>query len=656
MGAHGPRRRPAGGGGSVAIPAAAPAAYARVVVEVAPAHLDRPFDYAVPDGVAVAVGQRVRVPFAGRRVTGWVVATGRETATDPARVKPILAVQGTVRWFDDDDLRLFRWVADRYCASLADVLRHALPPRVAAVEAEAADWGPPAAPAGAERPPCPTPAWRPYDASALLRAVWRPSGSAFMWRPLPREDVAALAGDLVARCLAAGRSALVLAPDPASPVPDAALALVGTAGVDLRPGATAGERGRYRAFLRCRTGHARVAAGERSAVFAPLRDLGLVLVDDEANAAYKERRSPRHHARDVALARARLAGATALVVADLPSARAWRLAAEGHLTPVTGDRGVERAQAPHVDVADLSRQATPRTRLAPPAGRALAAAVRGDRAAVVLATRGGQGAVLACRDCGNRLPCPVCDGALRPGGPDDGWACPACEWRGPAFACPACGGTRRSPLAAGAGRLAQEIARAHPRAEVVRMEGFDAPGPAGRPAIGVLTRGSVVARPAWLGREAAAVALVADADALLARPSLDAAEDALRLWLAVARWTDHVVVQTRQPRHPAVQALVRWDPDGFWRAECERRAALRYPPAASLVLVNAPAGAAAEVAEALREALPPDDEVLGPGPDGGVLVKSGDLRGTLDALAPLRHAWARADAKVRVDVDPLPTP
>jgi primosomal protein N' len=101
---------------------------------------------------------------------------------------------------------------------------------------------------------------------------------------------------------------------------------------------------------------------------------------------------------------------------------------------------------------------------------------------------------------------------------------------------------------------------------------------------------------------------------------------------------------------------VRWDPDGFWRGEGERRAALRYPPVGSLVLVNAPADTAAAVAETLREALPAGDETLGPGPDGGVLVKTGDLRGTLDALAPLRHAWAKADAKVRVDVDPLPTP
>ncbi|MGH3665786.1 MAG: primosome assembly protein PriA, partial [Egibacteraceae bacterium] len=210
------------------------------------------------------------------------------------------------------------------------------------------------------------------------------------------------------------------------------------------------------------------------------------------------------------------------------------------------------------------------------------------------------------------------------------------------------------PLAAGAGRLATELGRSHPGAEVVRMEGFDAPGPTRRPAIGVMTRGSVVTRPAWLGDTLADVLVLPDADAMLGRASLAAAEDTLRLWFAAAGWARRVVLQTREPDHPAVQALVRWDAEGFWEREMPRRAELRFPPAASLVrLSSADPDTAVEVAVALREGLPRGDEVLGPGMDGAVIVKSSDLRGTLDALTPLRHAWAKADRKVRTDVDPL---
>lgn len=646
--------------------AAATPCYAQVVVEVAPDHLDRPFDYRVPDGEHVAVGQRVRVVFAGRRRTGWVVGVSDTPSTDPARIRPLSLLQGERTWFDADDLPLWRWVADRYCAPLASVLRHALPARVAAVEAEAADWGPPPPVAPALRPPCPSPAWRAYqgataDGSAagsrLLRAATRPSGEAFSWRLLAGHDRTAPVVDLVARCLAAGRSALVLAAAPSSPLLDAALAVAGPdAGADLRAGGS--ERDRYRAFLRCRTGHARVAVGERGAVFAPLRDLGLIVVDDEANPAYKERRSPRHHAREVALARGRLGGATTVLLADLPSAQTWRLRTAGHVVAVAPDRAAERAGGrPRVDVVDLSdpRPGTRRARLSELANAALREAVRAGRGAAVLAARGGQGSALACRGCGRRLACPVCDGAIRPRRDGDGglWECAACGWSDAAFACPDCGDTRTSPLAAGAARLAAELARAHPAAEVVRMEGFDAPGPTTRPAIAVMTRGSVVERPGWLGDERAAVVVVPDADAMLGRAALDAAEDALRLWMAVGHWAERLVLQTRDPRHHAVQALVRWDPDGFWEREAGRRAELGYPPSRSLIKLSAPPALAADVAAALRAGLPAADDLLGPDPSGAVLVKSADLRGTLQALTPLRHRWAKADAKVRVDVDPV---
>jgi primosomal protein N' (replication factor Y) (superfamily II helicase) len=611
--------------------------YARVVVEVAPAHLDRPFDYLVPDGWAVRGGQRVRVDFAGRRVTGWVVGVGEETDTDPARIRPLHQVQGEHTWFDEDDLRLYRWVADRYAATLADVLRHAMPERVAGAEhgfvldsthivAESntnADW-------------------RSYDAERLLAG----EAGAYWWRPLVGEDVVGLLLDLVVRTLAEGRGVLVLSPDPASALAEA---LVEWGAVDLRVDKP---RARYEAFLRCRFGGARLAVGERGGVFAPLRSLGLILVEDEANPAYKERRAPRHNAREVALARARMAGAVCVLTGDLPSAQLWRLVEDGHVTRITGDRRLERERSPRVTVVDLSRPRARRTRFTDEASRALSGALEAGGAAVVLAARGGQGAALACRRCGERRACPRCDSSVRAVG--DGWGCATCGWGGAPFACAGCGAEETAPLAAGAGRLAQELARSHRGAEVLRMEGFDAPGPTRRPAVAVMTRGSVVTRPAWLAGGHADVVVLPDADALLSRPGLEAAEDALRLWMAAGRWAPRVVVQTREPLDPAVQALVRWDPEGFWRREAGRRADLGFPPARSLVVLSTQPEDGLAVADDLRAAVPSADDVLGPDPKGGVLVKSAALRGTLGALTPLRHAWSKAGRRVRVDVDPTP--
>lgn len=637
--------------------------YARVIVDVAPDHLDRPFDYEIPAETEVVVGQRVRVVFAGRRRDGWVVETAAEPAPDAKRVRPLAGIHA--HEFDAGDFPFLRWVARRYAAPLAAVLRHAVPDRSAAAERAAAGW-PPAAPVlPAERPPCPSDAWRDYDGSALLNACWRGEAGAFYLRPLPGADRAALVADLVARVLAAGRGAVVLAPDPASEVPGAALAQ-DPGGVDYRD-----ERARYAGFLRGRAGLARVAVGERAAVFAPAPALGLIVVEDEANSAFKERRSPRHHAREVALARAYFAGAVCVLLGDVPSARAWRLREDGHVRVVQPVRAVERDRAPVVHVADLSdpRPGTRRTRLHERTTRAIGEALGRGGAAVVLTGRRGEGSALACRGCGLRRPCPVCAGPVGPVAdspeppavPDGAaapavarWQCAICDWTGGAFPCPACDQHDVAPLAAGAGRMAAELQRANPDAEVVRMEGFDAPGPTRRPAVAVMTRGSVVRRPRWLAGVTADVLAIPDADRFLARPTVDAAEDSLRLWFEASQWARRVVVQTREPGHPAVQALVRWDPDGFWRREAPRRAELGYPPAQHLVALRAPVATAGDIAAELRAALPDGDQVLGPDPEGAMLVKSAALWPTLERLAPLRAVWARDDRKVRIDVDPDP--
>jgi primosomal protein N' (replication factor Y) len=117
-------------------------------------------------------------------------------------------------------------------------------------------------------------------------------------------------------------------------------------------------------------------------------------------------------------------------------------------------------------------------------------------------------------------------------------------------------------------------------------------------------------------------------------------------------WARRIIVQTRQPTHPAVQALVRWDAAGFWRGEAERRAELGYPP--SRVLIHLDAADADAVAGAVGAALPDGDQLSGPDVDGRLLVKSSDPRGTLSALGPVRRTWSSDDVRVTVDVDPVP--
>ncbi|GGI07451.1 hypothetical protein [Egicoccus halophilus] len=634
---------------------------ARVVVEVEPFHLDRPFDYLLPDGVEVRVGQRVQVAFAGRSVRGLVVATGTDSEVPTSRLRPVKRLLGEHVWVRPDELDVLRWAADRFGAPLADVVRHALPGRTVDVErrAAAAGWYPPGTARRARSDPPPPAdvlqeAWAAYgDTGAQLRTAVADGAGSFLWRPLPGEDVAARVAELAQLCLASDRDVLVLVPDPGSPVADAVVAAAGDLAVDLRGGPSA--RVVYRRWLEARCGVARVVVGERGAAFVPLDRLGLAIVLDEANPAYKERRSPRHHARDVVLERARRAGAVGLAVGTVPSAVAWRLLRERRVAPVTPGREAERRARPRV-VVDTG-EGEPRARLTRTAWRALRDAVRAGNYGVVLASRRGEGRALVCARCGERLACPVCASSLALHG--RAVHCDGCGWSAPRVPpCPACRETGVVPLAAGAGRLGAELARAFD-VPVAVLEGYGQPAPP-PPAVLVTTRGSVLDRPP--GPVGAVV--LPDLDGSLRRPTLDAAEDTLRLAMSVASWTVHagsrpspgvVVAQTREPEHPAIAALAAWDPGGFWKAEVATRSVLRFPPLTSVLRLDTALDPTPLLAP-LREALPERDDLLGPVPADGrwhLLLKVDDRAATLAALAPLRVAWSSAGLDVRLDVDPV---
>ncbi|MEX1164340.1 MAG: hypothetical protein WEB03_12250 [Nitriliruptor sp.] len=636
---------------------------ARVHVEVEPLHLDRPFDYLVPDDVEVVAGQRVEVLFAGRRTLGLVAEVTSDTDVPDDRLRPLRRTLGDHVWVRPDELATLRWLAARTGAPVADGVRHALPKRVIEVERAAAEAGwYPAAPRPSSDPAPDADAldaaWAGYgeDGRTLREAVTSGHGS-FLWRPLPGEDLAARVGELVQLCLAGGRDALVVVPDPSSPAADGVVAAAGDLVVDTRGDLK--QRAMYRRWLEARTGRVRVVVGLRGVSLWPLERLGLAIVLDEANPALKERRSPRHHAREVVLERARRAGGVGLLVGTVPSAPAWRLLRERRVVPIVPTREAERAARPRVTlVPDDGRY---RTRLAAEATGALRRATRAGTYGVVLAARRGEGRALVCGRCGERSVCPTCASSLLLGR-DGSVLCEGCGWRAPKLpACRACGERRPVPLAAGAAWLGRELTRSSD-ATVAVLEGY-AQTPPPPPAILVTTRGSVLDTPPG----PVGAVILADLDGALRRPTLDAAEDTLRLAVQVATWAAHpltravlpdggeVVVQSREPEHHAIDALVRWDPGAFWKAEIVTRTALRFPPAAVAIRLGV-ATTDPGLGAAVRAAVPPGTDVLGPLPVEGeltFLLKADDRAATLAALRPLREAWSKAGTTHRLDVDPV---
>jgi primosomal protein N' (replication factor Y) (superfamily II helicase) len=635
---------------------------ARVAVDVGLAHLDRPFDFLVPEALAAAAqpGVRVRVRFAGRLVDGYVVEraavsghAGRLAFLDKVvSPEPVLA---------PEILRLAREVADRYAGTLADVLRLAVPPRHARVEAAPAGDGP------APAPDRPAPAgWARYDhGGALLDAVHAGATVRAVWSALPGPTWPDEVARLVVTALAAGRGALVVLPDHRD-VDRVDAALTALAGPDLHVVLTAepGPAERYRRWLRVRRGRVRAVVGTRAAMFAPVAGLGLAVVWDDGDDLHAEPRLPYPHVRTVLALRSAAEGATLVVGGLSRTAEGAGLLRSGWARPVTAHRDVVRRVAPVVmaddGADDPASDGVGGARLPTRAWRTAREALeRGP--VLVQVPRSGYLPGLACAECRAPARCTACRGPL--GSPGHGGV-PACRWCGaPAarWGCPSCDGTRLRATVVGSRRTAEELGRAFPRIPVrtsgATGEVLATVGP--EPALVVATPG---AEPVADGGYAAALLL--DGWALLSRPDLRAAEEALRRWTAAASLVrpgpdGGTVVVLADPSTPAVQALVRWDQAGFADRELGERAALRLPPETRMASLTGPAEALAGFLAVAD--LPPDAEVLGPVPAGPgrerflVRAPGRSWRPTVAAIraaAGVRSAHKDAGA-VRVQVDPL---
>ncbi|WP_432498472.1 primosomal protein N' [Kineococcus gypseus] len=597
---------------------------ASVLVSVPLPHLDRPFDYLVPASMehTAEPGRLVRVPFAGSDVEGWVLAR-RAASEHPGRLARLRRVVSGLPVLSPPVLALAERVAEHYAGTLADVVRLAVPGRHAGAEEAVLRAEP------VRHEPVPDPVAGGQDLAGWERHT---AGRAFLTHVAgggsPRavatlapgtDPVQALA--VAARaCLASGRTALLVVPDHRDLVRlDAALTRHLPAGAHVLLEADAGPAPRYTAFLQALTGRARVVAGTRAAVFAPLPNLGLLAVLDDGDDSHAEQRAPYPHAREVAVLRADATGAAALFAGRTRTAETQLLLRSGWARAVGAPRELVRATAPRVVVAgttgpDAQDPLAAAARLPSDGWRVLRDAVRRGPV-LVQVPRTGYVPTLACRTCREPARCTACHGPLAVTAAD---APAACRWCGrPAtdWTCPTCGDDRMRAVVTGARRTAEELGRAFPGVDVRTSGGskvLDAV-PA-EPSLVIATPGAEPHAPGGY-----AAALLLDGWALLNRPDLRAQEEAHRRWSSAAALVrgasdGGTVVVVADPQAAAVQALVRWDPAGFAERELEQRADLDLPPAARFAGFIGAAADVAEAAAATVEALPEPAaaRVLGP--------------------------------------------
>jgi primosomal protein N' (replication factor Y) len=598
------------------------ASVARVVVDVPLAHLDRPFDYAVPEKFAgtVQAGCRVRVRFHGRLVDGVVWELGDSTEFS-GRLQPLSHVPSAEPVLTPQVARLARVVADRYAGTVSDVLRLALPPRRAAAEKK-----PTPVPDALPGPPEPAGFARYPAGPALLGALAEARPARAVWTALPGEDWPTRLAELTRAALSGRRGALVVVPDGRDLdrlTAAAAAALPEHSWTVLR--ADDSPEKRYRAFLAASRGAARVVLGTRAAMFAPVRDLGVVVIWDDGDDVHAEPLAPYPHARDVLVQRAYLEGCAVVVAGTARTAEAALLVESGWAQELVADRTSLRAAAPLVralgEDVDLARDPAARSARLPSlahetARRALAAGAP----VLVQVPRSGYVPSLACARCRAPARCAHCAGPLGipsragPGGARIA-ACRWCARPAATFRCPHCSGTRLRAAVVGEARTAEELARAFPGAGLRvsgRTSGVLASVPAG-PTLVVSTPG---AEPVAEGGYGAALLL--DSWALLGRADLRAGEETLRRWMNAATLVrpaadGGTVVVAADAAHPVVQALVRWDPAWLADRELADRRELGFPPVTRMAALSGSPGALADFLAALR--LPEGADLLGPVPE-----------------------------------------
>jgi primosomal protein N' (replication factor Y) len=480
----------------------------------------------------------------------------------------------------------------------------------------------------------------------------------------------------VERALQAGRGAIVLVPEIAL-APQTAGRVVARFGpivAVLHSGLAAGERAAE--YARIANGEARVVVGARSAVLAPVPDLGLIVIDEEHESAYKQDADPRYDARAAAIVRARHHGAPVLLSSATPRPETWHIVPRAELPARVGGR------LPPVDVVDLTREPTyPVSR---PLHDALGEIADSGGRAVLLLNRRGEAPALHCRECGRTFRCDDCDVALTLHRSPPALRCHHCgRERAVPTACPACGAVDLARIGAGTERLERVIAERFEALQVLRL---DADVTARRGALEeTLERFAAEDRTVLVGTQLVAkghhfpavrLAAAIDADVGLAQPDFRAEERTFALLVQLAGRAGRegsggrVLIQSWMPESRVVRLAARHAVAAFLDGELERRELLGYPPFRRIVRVQVTASSVgtattllARLADAARPALD-GDLILGPAPLGRLrgrerahlVVKTLRARRAAMVLGSLaaRDAAAirRAGATIVVDVDP----
>lgn len=610
---------------------------ARVLPLLGIPHLDRLFDYSVPAKFSAEAqpGVRLRVRFAGRLVDALLIE--RRSSTDhEGNLRPIERVVSPLRLLTPDLWSAVNTLADRWAGTRSDILRAVVPARHASAEKAGLLHGGKAWDqlGSAAR------SWDELTADSLAAA--RESLSPYRFGinfldatlesrrarahvlGLPGHDLHQLAADVSSAVAVHGQGVLIVAPN-AREIGRITNALnrwlSNNQIVELT--ADIGPSARYRRYLSILAGQARVVVGTRSAMLAPVANLGLIVLFGESDDNLVDPRAPYLHARDVLRLQAEQAGASMMVIGVHRSAEIQQWIEEGFMHAVLPEAAQMRAHRPWIRaLADsdttIERELhAPGSRLPTIGFEAIRQALSAGRPALVQVPRRGYAPSISCSHCHTPARCRRCNGPLElPGANADGTPqSPRCRWCGASagvFSCPECGHRGLKLNIVGQDRTAQELGRAFPGTRVITSAGETVLSQvANEPAIVVSTPG---AEPHVAGGLYGA-AVMMDPWVQLGRPDLRATEKTLRHWLeAAALVAPHgeggTVVVVAEAWLKPVQDLIKWDAPGAARSELASRQEAGFPPAVSMAAIDGTRESIDQLLEVWEK--PATVELLGP--------------------------------------------
>ena len=584
--------------------------YADIIIDISQSNVDKPFGYKIPEELIgkLKVGDMVKVPFGqGNRLrNGYVISLNDEAGFDPDKMKSIKEISGNALSIEGKLIQLAEWMKDQYGCTMITALRTVMPVkdkvRYRKTGIDVKDL---------------IPSFQPIDKLELgqqsiiddfkerlnndSESSNETKTDVFLLHGVTGSGKTEVYIKMAEEVIKQGKDVIVL-------VPEIALTFQTVARFSsyfqdsiaiLNSQLSKGEK--YREFMKARDGETHIMIGPRSALFAPFPNLGLIIIDEEHDMSYKSEMTPKYHAKDVAIERARLENAKVVLGSATPSISSYYMAREGeyHLYSLT--ERVKGAMLPEVSIVDLRQelQMGNRSIISQELYDRLKAAFDAGNQAMLFINRRGFNSFVSCRTCGEVIKCPNCDVSLSLHG-NSKLMCHYCGHTEPMpRECPKCKSKLIGGYGTGTEKLEAEIRRIFPEIKTIRM---DRDTTARKGANGEIIRRFREGEAQCLigtqmivkGHDFPKVTVVGNilADLSLFDSDYESSERTFDLLTQAAgragrdSQKGYVVIQTYQPEHYAIECASRQDYDGFYEYEMAYRRLLHYPPVYEMLCIK----------------------------------------------------------------------